>query len=92
MTAKRSELKRQLLEQARQRPAPRSAGNMGLVGQSSRPASRKVPERFTRFDAHPGYQQMALMRQRAEQIGLKDPFFKVHECTAAATSMIARRP
>ncbi|MGM0615573.1 MAG: aminotransferase class I/II-fold pyridoxal phosphate-dependent enzyme [Pseudomonadota bacterium] len=91
MTAKRSELKRQLLEQARQRPSPRTAGNMGLAGQSSRPASRKVPERFTRFDAHPGYQQIALMRQGAEQLGLKDPFFKVHEGTAGATSVIDGR-
>ncbi|WFE72429.1 aminotransferase class I/II-fold pyridoxal phosphate-dependent enzyme [Halomonas sp. M1] len=87
MTAKRSELKRQLLEQARKRPTPRAASastpsNNGVEG------ARSVPERFTRFDAHPGYQQLAMMRQGAEQLGLVDPFFKVHDGLAGATSSI----
>ena len=87
MTAKRSELKQQLLEQARRRTTPRAA--------SATPSSngqgveqRTVPERFTRFDAQPGYQQIAMMRQAADQLGLVDPFFKVHEGTAGATSVI----
>ncbi|MFC7367450.1 aminotransferase class I/II-fold pyridoxal phosphate-dependent enzyme [Vreelandella zhaodongensis] len=90
MTAKRSELKRQLLEQARKRQMPRAASAQG-PGAPGADTTRPVPERFTRFDAHPGYQQLAMMRQGAEQLGLKDPFFKVHEGLAGATSMINGR-
>lgn len=87
MTVKRSELKRQLLEQARKRPTPR-ATNPATPAINGVDATRTVPERFTRFDAHPGYQQLAMMRQGAEQLGLVDPFFKVHEGLAGATSII----
>lgn len=87
MTVKRSELKRQLLEQARKRPTPR-ATSPATPAINGVDATRTVPERFTRFDAHPGYQQLAMMRQGAEQLGLVDPFFKVHEGLAGATSII----
>lgn len=87
MTAKRSDLKRQLLEKARQRPTARAA-NPTTSASPGADAARTVPERFTRFDAHPGYQQLTMMRQGAEQLGLIDPFFKVHEGLAGATSVI----
>ena len=82
----RENLKAQLLARSRQRPrqAP------GPAGQEPTGESR-VPERFTRFDAHPGYQQIAMMREGARRLGLTDPFFKVHEGTAGATSRIDGR-
>ncbi|MDN7131969.1 aminotransferase class I/II-fold pyridoxal phosphate-dependent enzyme [Halomonas sp. MC140] len=85
MTAKRSDLKQQLLEQARRRSTSRTS-NAPSSEQGAE--QRSVPERFTRFDSQPGYQQIAMMRQAAEQLGLIDPFFKVHEGTAGATSVI----
>ncbi|AJY51383.1 MULTISPECIES: aminotransferase class I/II-fold pyridoxal phosphate-dependent enzyme [Halomonadaceae] len=88
MTAKRSELKQQLLEQARKRTAPRAASSTTVSSNGQGAEQRSVPERFTRFDAQPGYQQIAMMRQAADQLGLVDPFFKVHEGTAGATSVI----
>ena len=90
MTAKRSELKRQLLEKARQRPTARAAAPSAPSAQGAG-ATRSVPERFTRFDAHPGYQQLMMMRQGAEQLGLEVPFFKVHEGLAGATSVMDGR-
>ncbi|MGM0831800.1 MAG: aminotransferase class I/II-fold pyridoxal phosphate-dependent enzyme [Pseudomonadota bacterium] len=87
MTAKRSELKRKLLEQARKRPTPRATSPQAPAAFGAE-ATRTVPERFTRFDAHPGYQQLALLRQGAKQLGLIDPFFKVHDGLAGATSVI----
>ncbi|AIA76716.1 aminotransferase class I/II-fold pyridoxal phosphate-dependent enzyme [Halomonas sp. XH26] len=87
MTVKRSELKRQLLEQARKRPTPRATSTQATAI-SGAEATRTVPERFTRFDAHPGYQQLVMMRQGAKQLGLIDPFFKVHDGLAGATSVI----
>ena len=89
MTAKRSELKRQLLEQARKRPTARAS--QPTAPATSAGATRSVPERFTRFDAHPGYQQLSMMRQGAQQLGLQVPFFKVHDGLAGATSVMQGR-
>ncbi|RUR28061.1 aminotransferase class I/II-fold pyridoxal phosphate-dependent enzyme [Vreelandella nanhaiensis] len=100
MTANRSDLKRQLLEQARKRTAPRATARTNdstiSTPTGSPPTGNGKPgpvaERFTRFDAHPGYQQLTMLRQGAEQLGLKDPFFKVHEGIAGATSVVQGRP
>ena len=54
MTVKRSELKRQLLEQARKRPTPRATSTQAPAI-SGVEATRTIPERFTRFaNAPPG--------------------------------------
>ena len=88
MTQRRDDLKAQLLARSRQRtrPAPGSGAQAPAAG-----GAAKVAERFTRFDAHPGYQQIAMMREGARRLGLTDPFFKVHEGTAGATSRIDGR-
>ncbi|KFF49706.1 8-amino-7-oxononanoate synthase [Gammaproteobacteria bacterium MFB021] len=80
-------LKQRLLDQARQRRQQRPAGD----APSSRAAGAGVDERFTRFDRHPGYQQLKLMREGGQRLGIPDPFFKVHEGTAGATTTIGGR-
>ncbi|MFG6668722.1 aminotransferase class I/II-fold pyridoxal phosphate-dependent enzyme [Halomonas sp. HNIBRBA4712] len=89
MTQKRADLKRQLLEKARSRPSARAQAPAPTGQAGERP--RAVPERFTRFEEHPGAQQLAMMRAGAQQLGLVDPFFKVHEGLAGATSVIDGR-
>lgn len=84
MSQPRSTLKQQLLSQARRRPAARTAGE-------ARADTPRAPGRRTDFTAHPGYQHLALMREAADKLGLQDPFFKVHEGTAGATSVIESR-
>jgi 8-amino-7-oxononanoate synthase len=84
VSQQRSILKQQLLAQARRRPASRTAA----VAPSDTP---RTPERRTDFTAHPGYQHLALMREAADKLGLHDPFFKVHEGTAGATSLMQGR-
>ncbi|QTF93852.1 aminotransferase class I/II-fold pyridoxal phosphate-dependent enzyme [Halomonas sp. BM-2019] len=86
--SRRDELKAQLLAKARQRPRqapPGPAEPARAIGPS------RVAERLTRFDAHPGFQQIAMMREGARRLGLTDPFFKVHEGIAGATSRIDGR-
>ncbi len=80
-------LKQRLLDQARQRRQQRPTGD----APSSRAAGTGVDERFTRFDRHPGYQQLKLMREGGQRLGIPDPFFKVHEGTAGATTTIGGR-
>lgn len=60
------------------------------------PAARgTVPARvspaFTRFDRHPGYEKMLVPKAAADRLGLDNPFFRVHEGMAGATSRIAGR-
>jgi len=52
----------------------------------------EIPERYYRFDQHPGYTQMLIMDAGAEKLGLKSPFFRVHEGVAGATSQIDGNP
>jgi 8-amino-7-oxononanoate synthase len=94
---RRAELKQQLLARTRRRavpPASRNGGGQVSSGQASGAGSggvQQVPERFTRFDQHPGYQQIDMMREAARRLGLTDPFFKLHEGNAGATSVIDGR-
>lgn len=82
-------LKQRLIDQARQRQQVRPAAGEEKVAPAQPAAS--VDERFTRFDQHPGYQQICMMRAGGQQLGIRDPFFKVHEGSAGATSRIDGR-
>lgn len=44
---------------------------------------------FTRFDRHPGYEKMLVPKAVADRLGLDNPFFRVHDGMAGATSHIA---
>jgi 8-amino-7-oxononanoate synthase len=50
-----------------------------------------LPEAYYRFDQHPGYQQIRIINDGAEKLGLKSPFFKQHEGIAGATTRIDGR-
>lgn len=51
----------------------------------------KVPEAFTRFDRHPGYEKMLVPKAAAERLGLRNPFFIAHDGVAGATTHIDGR-
>ena len=63
-----------------------STGGSALPGQAS-----SVPEAFTRFDRHPGYEKMIVPKAAAARLGLPNPFFKVHGGVAGATTLIDGR-
>lgn len=87
MSHSSSDLKQKLLARARQRQSTRPASP------SAEPApSTGEHGSVTDFAEHPGYQHLVLMRQGARQLGLEDPFFKVHEGIAGATSTLEGRP
>src|SRR5260370_24083542 len=48
-------------------------------------------ESLCRFETMPGYQQVAIMRQMRERLGIESPFFRVHEGMAGATTQIGGR-
>jgi 8-amino-7-oxononanoate synthase len=48
----------------------------------------QVQEKFCRFDQHPGYQQLRIMNDGAVRLGVSNPFFRVHDGIAGATTSI----
>ena len=47
--------------------------------------------RRTDFRQHPGWQQLNVMREGAQKLGVEDPFFRVHEGCSGATAVIDGR-
>lgn len=91
MVAKKltSDLKQKLIQQALQRKLKHvetdAAKPLVAIEKTA------VPDKFYRFDQHPGYIQMQIMNKGAEQLGVKSPFFRVHEGIAGATTIINNR-
>lgn len=52
---------------------------------------RPVPESWCRFDQHPGYQQLRILREGAARLGVANPYFRVHESTAGASTVMDGR-
>lgn len=72
----------------------KKAGTGGTV--AVRPTSpllsgTNVPETFTRFDRHPGYEKMLVPKAAADRLGLRNPFFIAHEGVAGAITRINGR-
>ena len=72
------------LQQTLQSP---QAPSQGLFSSSA----QTVPDAFYRFDKHPGYQQIRIINDGAQRLGLTSPFFKQHEGVAGATTVIDGR-
>ncbi len=54
-------------------------------------APAEIPESFTRFDLHPGYQQLRIIADGAARVGIPSPFFKNHEGIAGGRTRIGGR-
>lgn len=68
------------------------SGETAVALPASRALSRSnVPEAFCRFDRHPGYEKMLVPIAAADRLGLANPFFKVHDGVAGATTRIDGR-
>jgi 8-amino-7-oxononanoate synthase len=68
------------------------AGDTAPTLPASRAAHRlNVPEAFTRFDRHPGYEKMLVPKAAADRLGLRNPFFIAHDGVAGAVTRINGR-
>ncbi len=68
------------------------AGGTVAAQPVSRPMHRSnVPEAFTRFDRHPGYEKMLVPKAAADRLGLRNPFFIAHDGVAGAVTRIEGR-
>ncbi len=50
-----------------------------------------IPDVFHRFDRFPGYEKLLVPQAAATRLGLANPFFKMHEGVAGATTQIEGR-
>lgn len=54
-------------------------------------APAEIPPRHYRFDQDPAYQQMQIISRGAQQLGVENPFFRVHDGNAGATTSIQNK-
>ena len=84
-------IKEQLIKQALERRV-RQADRQDAVPQSGkRGGAEDIPQRFCRFDEHPGYQQLRIVREGAERLGIANPFFKPHAGASGSVAEIDGR-
>jgi 8-amino-7-oxononanoate synthase len=88
-----AQLKEKLIQQSLERRLRRSNATAAAPAArgSGTGADTQVPEQFTRFDLHPGYQQLRIMTDGAAKLGITSPFFKLHEGCAGARTRIGGR-
>jgi 8-amino-7-oxononanoate synthase len=55
-------------------------------------SAASVPEALLRFDRHPAYERLMVSQTVARQLHVENPFFRVHETAAGATTRIDGRP
>lgn len=84
--------KQRLIQQALARRRHVAAeGVAGTTLEQVQQAALKVPEAHYRFEQHPGYQQLRVIQQGAKQLGVSNPFFRLHQGTAGAQTQIGER-
>lgn len=87
-----AQIKDKLIQQTLERRLQQTQQSPQALTQSLfRRATDAVPDAYYRFDKHPGYQQIRIINDGAERLGLASPFFKQHEGIARATTHIGGR-
>lgn len=84
-------IKDKIIQQALERKLRQASAPAGQA--PARPAEKKaeIPEEHYRFHLHPGYQQLRIINDGAQRLGVKNPFFKLHEGKAGADTQINGR-
>jgi 8-amino-7-oxononanoate synthase len=84
-------LKERLIQESLQRRIRKSELERNVPAQVSSDRSAhtdSIPDSWYRFDLHPGYQQLRILNEGAEKLGVGNPFFRVHDGLAGATTVI----
>lgn len=88
-------LKEHLIHQALERrtrrldPEPADPAD-ALTGESAshHGLRKEVPERYCRFDRHPGYQKIRIINEGATKLGIGNPYFRPQDGVAGPTTRI----
>ena len=63
----------------------------GVAAQPVRPAAATGDKRFTDFSTLPGYEELRVQRSIGDKFGLENPYFRMHDARAGATTEIDGR-
>jgi 8-amino-7-oxononanoate synthase len=77
-------LQRRLRRVEREQDAP---APVRLIGSAALRVD-SIPDSWCRFDQHPDYQQLRILNEGAEKLGVTNPFFRMHDGLAGATTVI----
>jgi 8-amino-7-oxononanoate synthase len=80
-------VKDELIRRALNRQVPSAGDTTALSGRST----SSVPEAFTRWDRHPGYEKLLVPQAAARRFGVENPYFREHDGVAGATTRIGGR-
>jgi 8-amino-7-oxononanoate synthase len=87
-------LKERLIQDALQRRLRKSELERSAPAPAEEPREAQskhtdsIPDSWCRFDLHPDYQQLRILNEGAEKLGVGNPYFRVHDGLAGATTMI----
>jgi 8-amino-7-oxononanoate synthase len=83
-------LKDRLIQESLERRLRKSGQELHapITGAGAAHGGGAVRESWCRFDQHPGYQQLQILREGAARLGIANPYFRVHEGTASASTVM----
>lgn len=87
-------LKERLIQEALQRRMRKTELDRSTAVPAREPPTARsmdtdsIPDSWYRFDLHPDYQQLRILHEGAEKLGVGNPFFRVHDALAGATTLI----
>jgi 8-amino-7-oxononanoate synthase len=90
ITGLTSQIKDKLIQQALERKL-RKVEQQADAPLAKSTQSDNIPEQHYRFHLHPGYQQLRIINDGAARMGIDNPFFKLHQGIAGATTKIGGR-
>jgi len=77
-------VKDRLIQQAMERRS-KSIDQEAEAGTPPSAFLNSIPQKWTRFDQHPGYQRYKLIKDGAQKIGVASPFFQEFDSVSSAT-------
>ena len=86
------QLKDQLVRQVVKARSERAGDAQPVIYEPPPPRDSPVPEALWKFDQHPGYLQVKLVREGARRLDISDPFFRVHDGVAGSLTQMEGRP
>ncbi len=87
-----AQIKDKLIQQALERRIRQAEQGGNAEAPTRSPTGEiNIPEQHYRFHLHPGYQQIRIINDGAARLGIDNPFFKLHEGIAGATTQIGGR-
>lgn len=85
------QLKERLVRQVVEARSQRAADAQDRAPEAL-PREGPVPEALWKFDQHPAYLQVHLIREGARRLEIEDPFFRMHEGVAGSLTQMEGRP